>query len=400
MIEDVDGNHLVDLAAGIGVVNTGHCPTTVSSAVGHQAQELMHASFNVMPYEGYIRLAEKLNQKTPGAFAKKTFLANSGAEAVENAIKIARAFTGRQAVVCFDHAFHGRTYMAMTLTSKAKPYKQGFGPFNPEVYRMPYPYAYRWPSTSDENKVSEECFKTFEENVYAHISSTSVAAVIIEPVLGEGGFVPAPALFLKKLRDYCSQHGIVLIADEIQTAFGRTGTMFACEHSGLIPDLITTAKGLGGGMPISAVTGRAEMMDAPLEGGIGGTFGGNPVSCAAALAVFDLFEKGSILNQAKALGEKLKARLHAWKEKFQVIGDVRGLGPMLAIEVVRERTSKTPYPEAAKGLVKYCFEHGVIIMTSGTHGNVLRILAPLVIKENELDEALNVIEQGLKEIHS
>lgn len=396
ILEDADGNHLIDLAGGIGVVNTGHCAESVVAAVRAQASELVHGSFNVTPYEVYIRLCEKLNKTTPGSFAKKSFLANSGAEAVENAIKIARAHTKRQAVVCFDHAFHGRTYMAMTLTSKTKPYKLGFGPYNPEVYRAPYPYAYRWPTGSDVEQVARECFAQFAELVNSRIGADQVAAVIIEPVLGEGGFVCAPPTFLKLLREFCTANGIVLIADEIQSGFGRTGSMFACEQLGIEPDLITSAKGLGGGMPISAVTGRAEIMDAPAEGGIGGTFGGNPVSCAAALAVFDLFEKGDILKRAKNLGETLARKLGELAERYPVIGETRGMGPMRAIELVKDRKSKEPNPELAKKLVKHCYERGVVIMTAGSYGNVVRLLPPLVIEPEQLDEALAVLEAGLK----
>ena len=399
MLEDVDGNQLLDFAAGIGVVNVGHASALVSDAIHTQAAKLLHASFNVTAYEGYIRLAEKLNAATPGTFAKKTFLANSGAEAVENAIKIARAHTGRQAIVCFDHAFHGRTYMAMSLTSKAKPYKTGFGPFNPEIYRSAFPYTYRWPTgTTDSARVSQECFQQFEELVNSRISPNQVAAVILEPVLGEGGFVAAPKEFLKMLREFCTSHGIVLIADEIQTGFGRTGSLFASEQLDFVPDMITTAKGLGGGMPISAVTGCAEIMDAPIEGGIGGTFGGNPVACAAALAVFKSFEDGKLLAHAREIGETLRKRMGDWFERYPVVGEVRGMGPMQAIELVKDRKTKEPFPEAAKKLVKHCYENGLIVMTAGSYGNVLRLLMPLVVDQDQLREGLDVIEAGLKEI--
>ena len=380
------------------MTNVGHLDSRVQKAVRDQTDDFLHLAFNVTPYESYIRLAEKLNKATPGSYPKKTFLANSGAEAVENAIKIARAFTGRQAIVCFDHGFHGRTFMAMTLTSKSKPYKYGFGPFNPEVYRAPFPYAYRWPTGSEPAKVADECFKQFEDLVNQQIGATQVAAVILEPVLGEGGFIAAPKEFLSKLREFCTANKIVLIADEIQSGFGRTGTMFACEQLGLIPDLITTAKGLGGGMPISAVTGRAEIMDAPSEGGIGGTFCGNPASCAAALAVFDCFEDGSLLKQAQRLGDILKETLGSWKNTYASIGDVRGLGPMRAMELVKNKTTKEPDGEKAKKLVKYCYERGLIIMTSGTLGNVVRLLMPLNIDEKILREGLAVLEAGLKEL--
>ncbi len=377
VLEDVDGNELIDFAAGIGVTNIGHSESSVVQAISEQAGLLIHGSFNVTPYENYIRLAEKLNLKTPGNFHKKTFLANSGAEAVENAIKIARAYTGRQAVICFDHAFHGRTYMAMSLTAKAKPYKQGFGPFCSEIYRAPFPYTYRFKETPGlkplerEALCVEECIAQFKNLVLTQIGATQVAAVMIEPVLGEGGFIPAPQSFLSALRSFCSEHGIVLIADEIQTGLGRTGTLFASEQLDFVPDLILTAKGLGGGMPISAVTGKAEIMDAPIEGGIGGTFGGNPVSCAAALAVFELFESGELLSRARSLGEVLRIRLGDWFQKFPVIGETRGLGPM------------------------HCYENGLIVMNAGTYGNVLRLLMPLVIEKGQLEKGLGILEKGL-----
>ncbi len=400
VLEDVDGNQLIDFASGIGVTNLGHLNSNVIEAIQSQSKDFLHVAFNVTPYEIYTNLAEKLNQLTPGNFSKKTFLANSGAEAVENAIKIARAYTGRQAVVSFEHGFHGRTYMAMSLTSKAKPYKYGFGPFNPEVYHAPFPYIYRWSDHSDENKVADECYKQFENLVNYQIVPTNVAAVIIEPVLGEGGFVPAPISFLKKLRKFCTDNKIVLIADEIQTGFGRTGTLFASEQLEFEPDLITSAKGLGGGMPISAITGRSEIMDAPIEGGIGGTFGGNPLSCAAALAVIENFKDGNVLKNAKAMSSKLRTRLMEWKEKYPIIGDIRGLGPMLALELVKNKSTKEADGENAKLLVKKCYERGLIIMTSGTLGNVVRLLMPINIEDSILNEGLDVLELGLKEISS
>lgn len=398
LIEDVDGNRLIDFAAGIAVNNLGGSPETVVAAVQEQSKKFLHGAFNITPYESYIRLCEKLNRYFPGdpSFERKTFLANSGAEAVENAIKIARAFTGRQAVICFEHAFHGRTYMAMSLTAKYKPYKYGFGPFSSEVYRAPYPYTYRWSGGSTIEKVSDECFLEFQDLVNSQVSPNHVAAVILEPIAGEGGFIPVPAPFMRRLRDYCSAQGIVLIADEIQTGFGRTGTLFASEQLGLIPDLLVTAKGLGGGMPISAVTGRADIMDAPIDGGIGGTFGGNPVSCAAALAVFEAMERQNILTQVQKSSEVLTARLQAWKEKSLIIGDVRGLGLMQAIEFVKSKATKEPYPEAAKALCKYAYENGVVLMTAGTYGNVVRFLMPLNISAEILNEGLDVLEQGLK----
>jgi 4-aminobutyrate aminotransferase/(S)-3-amino-2-methylpropionate transaminase len=400
LLKDVDGNQFIDFAAGIAVNNVGARADLVTKAIQSQSSKFLHSAFNVTPYENYLRLCEKLNQKFPGNpdFSRKSFLANSGAEAVENSIKIARAFTGRQAVICFDHAFHGRTYMAMSLTAKYKPYKYGFGPQMAEVYRAPYPYVYRWPGLQDVERVSDECFKAFENIVQSQLSADQVAAVIIEPIAGEGGFIPAPLQFLKRLREFCSTHKIVLIADEIQTGFGRTGTLFASEQLGLVPDLLVTAKGLGGGMPISAVTGRADIMDAPIEGGIGGTFGGNPVSCAAALGVFESFEDGKLLANVQAMGKRLNVRLRNWREMFAGVGDVRGLGMMQAIELVKNKSTREPDPDSTKSLVKYAYENGLVVMTAGTYGNVVRFLPPLVIGESLMDEGLNVLETGLKTI--
>jgi 4-aminobutyrate aminotransferase/(S)-3-amino-2-methylpropionate transaminase len=391
VVMDVDGNRLLDLSAGIGVNNAGHAPASVVKAIQAQAPRGLHFSFNTLPYEPYVALCEALNRLAPVNGPAKSFLANSGAEAVENAVKIARAFTHRQAVVCFDHAFHGRTYMAMTLTAKAKPYKYGFAPFNAEVYRAPFPYPYRGISPDD-------AFAQFEQLVQTQIGPSHLAAVILEPVLGEGGFLPAAPAFLKKLRAFCDAHGVVLIADEIQSGFGRTGTLFACEQLGVKPDLLTTAKGLGSGMPISAVVGRADVMDAPIEGGIGGTFGGNPLSCAAALATLELFESGAILPRAKTLGDTLLRALLSWKERFPRVGDVRGLGPMLAIELVKDAKSKAPDADAAKALTRHCYERGVITLSAGTFGNCLRFLPPLVITDEQLAEALAVVEDGLAKL--
>jgi 4-aminobutyrate aminotransferase/(S)-3-amino-2-methylpropionate transaminase len=398
VVEDVDGNHLLDFASGIGVCNLGHTPEAVVAAVRAQASELLHASFNVLPYEGYVALAARLNRRTPGDFAKKTFLANSGAEAVENAVKIARAHTGRRAVLAFEHAFHGRTYLAMSLTAKATPYRRGFGPFAPEVYRAPFPYAYRSPAPD----AVGACLRAAREIIEDQIGEGELAAIVVEPVLGEGGVVPAPIPFLRGLRALSDEHGAVLVVDEIQTGFGRTGTLFACEQYGVCPDLVTLAKGLGSGLPIAAVTGRAEIMDAPAPGAIGGTFGGNPVACAAALAVLDAFEAdgGRILERARALGDTLEARLEAWRARYPCVGDVRGLGPMRGVELVRDRATREPDPVAAAALARHCYEGGVVVLGAGTHGNVLRLLVPLSIEDAELAEGLAVIEGGLAALGS
>ncbi len=394
-ITDVDGNKLLDFSSGIGVVNVGHSPELVVNAAKNQLTRFIHTSFNVVAYENYIAVCEQLNQSMPGAFEKKSFLANSGAEAVENAIKIARSATARQAIVCFQHAYHGRTYMAMSLTAKAKPYKYGFAPFNSEVYRAPFPYAYRWPTTSQPEKVAEECFEEFKNLVHSEIGVSKLAAVIIEPVLGEGGFIPAPPLFLSLLRNFCSENGIVLIFDEIQCGFGRTGTLFASEKLGVTPDLLVSAKGIAAGLPLSAVTGKAEIMDAPPEGGIGGTFGGNPVACAAALAVFQEWNKGELQQNAKMIEKILTEKTESWLKDFAIVGDSRGLGPMRAIELVKDRQTKEPNPEAVKKILKFSYEKGLILMNAGTFGNVIRFLPPLGIKESELILGLKIVEEAI-----
>lgn len=392
VVEDVDGNHLLDFSSGIAVTNLGHTPGDVVAAISAQAARLLHSCFAVVPYEGYVALAERLCRVTPGDFPKKTFLANSGAEAVENAVKIARAYTGRQAIVCFQHAFHGRTQLALTLTSKLA-YRNGYGPFAPEVYRAPFPYAYRAPDPD----VTEHSFRALDDLVTNHIGRRHVAAILIEPVLGEGGFVDAPGPYLRRLRDYCTEHGIVMIADEVQTGFGRTGALFACEHHGVVPDLLTMAKGLGTGMPISAVTGRAEIMDAPTEGALGTTYGGNPVSCAAALAVLDHIESegGAFIARARAMGSAMRARLDAWHHRFQRIGDVRGLGPMLGVELVKDRSTKEPDKASTAALVRHAYERGVLLLSAGTYSNVIRFLPPLTMSDDELAEGLHVVEEGL-----
>jgi 4-aminobutyrate aminotransferase/(S)-3-amino-2-methylpropionate transaminase len=395
-VTDVDGNVFIDFASGIGVVNVGHCPDSVVQAICEQAGRFIHTSFNVVPYEGYVALAEKLNAAAPGTFVKKSFFANSGAEAVENAIKIARVFTGRPGVVCFDHAYHGRTYLAMTLTAKDKPYKDGFGPFNSDVYRSPFPYTYRSDCATEAEAV-EKSFAQFRALI-AKVGAEKIGSVIVEPLLGEGGFIPCPPSFAKKLSDFCRESRMVLIADEIQTGFGRTGHLFASHTLGIAPDLMVVAKGIGGGLPISGVVGRAEIMDAPKDGGIGGTFSGNPLACASALAVFDLFEKENLTEKARSTGVILRRRLERWREDSPFVGDVRGLGLMLGVEFVKDKETREPFPEAVKFLTKFGYERGVISMSAGTFGNVIRFLMPLVTTHSELNEGLDVLERGLKEI--
>jgi 4-aminobutyrate aminotransferase/(S)-3-amino-2-methylpropionate transaminase len=398
ILEDVDGNRFIDLGGGIGCSNVGHRNPRVLSALRSQIDAFLHLCFQVTGYESYVELAEKLNQLTPGKFAKKTFLVNSGAEAVENAVKIARAFTGRPAVISVEDGFHGRTMLGMSLTSKTHPYKVGFGPFLPDVYRIPFGVpanarlSNRGPMTAEQ--VAEQLDETFRRVVAAE----SVAAIVVEPVLGEGGFVVPPAGFLPALAKICRDRGIVFIADEVQTCFGRTGELFACTHFGIEPDILTTAKSLGGGLPLAAITGRAEIMDAPGPGGLGGTFGGNPVSCAAALAVFEEFADGRLLARARALGEQFQHQATAWQKQHSFIGDVRGVGAMQAIEFVE--ANGAPCPKAAKKLAHHCLDRGVLLLTAGTYDNVIRLLMPLTMTDEEFNEALQVLEDGLSTVAS
>ena len=388
-VTDVDGNVFLDFSGGLGSLNAGHCNPKVVEAVVTQAKKYLHTCFHIAQYEPYVALAEKLNAITPGRFAKKTLLVNSGAEAVENAVKIARYFTKRPAVVGFEHGFAGRTLLAMSLTSKVMPYKFGFGPFAPEVYRLPYPYAYR--SELDEDGLIAQMHEFFQ----THVDAKQVACVVMELVLGEGGFVVAPKKYVLALAKLCRDNGILFVADEIQTGFARTGKWFATEHYGFEPDLVTTAKSLAGGMPIAAVTGRAEVMDSVHVGGLGGTYGGNPVACAAALATIGEIERLNLPVRAEKIGEKLRGKALEWQKKLPLIGDVRGLGAMVAIEFVTDRQTKEPAKEFNVGLVKRCVENGVILIYAGTHSNCLRYLVPLVITDEELDEGLGVIEKQL-----
>src|SRR5271154_3836554 len=390
-IEDVDGNRYLDFAGGIGCLNVGHRAPRVVSAIQEQLDKHLHLCFAVTPYESYIALAEKLNALAPGNFPKKTFIINTGAEAVENAVKIARAYTKRPAIICFEDAFHGRTLLAMTLTSKTNPYKVGFAPFAGEVYRIPYAYAYR----AESGATAESFAHHLEEAFKRVVAPESVAAVIAEPVLGEGGFVVPPRDYFRILHNLCRKHGILFIADEVQSGFARTGKWFASEHFGIEPDLITTAKSLGGGMPIAAVTGRAEIMDAPGVGALGGTYCGHPLSCAAALAAIETIEKDGLLARSTAIGKRFEQRAHSWQKKWPLIGEVRGLGGMCAIELVRDAQTREPADSETKAIAKYCYEHGLITITAGTFNNVIRILVPLVVTDEQLDEGLNVIEAAL-----
>lgn len=393
-ITDVDGNRYIDFAGGIGCLNIGHQSPRVTAAIKEQLEKHLHLCFAVTPYEGYIAVAEKLNALAPGNFAKKTILLNTGAEAVENAVKIARAYTKRPAVICFEDAFHGRTLLAMTLTSKAHPYKAGFEPFASDVYRIPFAYEYR-----AEGETTAAAFAHHLENAFKrYVAAESVAAVIAEPVLGEGGFVIPPRDYFKAIQTICRKHGILFIADEVQSGFARTGKWFASDHFGIEPDLITMAKSLGGGMPIAAVTGRAEIMDAPPVGSLGGTFCGHPLACAAALAAIDTIEKDGLLARSTALGEHFEKRARAWQQKWQLVGDIRGLGGMCAIELVRDAATREPADTETKEIAEFCYKHGLVSITAGTFNNVIRILVPLVITESQFDEGLDVIEAALASV--
>jgi 4-aminobutyrate aminotransferase / (S)-3-amino-2-methylpropionate transaminase / 5-aminovalerate transaminase len=398
VIEDVDGNRMIDFAGGIGCVNTGHRSPAMVESIRRQLDRFLHTSFNVLPYESYVRLSERLNQLTPGSFPKKTLLVNSGAEAVENAVKFARAYSKRAAIVCFDDAFHGRTYMAMALTSKTHPYKAGFEPFPSDVYRIPFAYCYRCAYSLKYPACEIYCSRHIEDAFKRIVAAESVAAVIFEPIMGEGGFITPPPEFFPILAEICRKYGILLIADEVQTGFARTGALFACERFDLLPDLLITAKSLSGGLPLAAVTGRAEIMDAPGVGAVGGTFGGNPAACEAALAVLDIIEKDRLCDRANRLGELFHKRATEWQRRWELVGEVRGLGAMQALELVRSRHTREPAEAETKQVAQYCYEHGLITITAGTYGNVIRLLMPLVITDAQMDEGLAVLESALQAV--
>jgi 4-aminobutyrate aminotransferase/(S)-3-amino-2-methylpropionate transaminase len=394
-IEDVDGNTFLDLAGGIGCLNVGHRDDGVTEALHRQVDRFLHTCFMVTPYESYVSLAEKLNALAPGTTPKKTIILNTGAEAVENAIKIARAYTKRPAVISFEDAFHGRTLLALSLTSKTQPYKAGFAPFVSDIYRVPYAYCYRCSYHLTYPSCQVHCATHLEDTFKRVVAADSVAAIIAEPVLGEGGFVAPPLEWLGIVRDICDRHGIVLIADEVQTGFARTGRFFACEHYGVEPDLLLSAKSLGGGLPIGAVTGKSHIMDHTPPGALGGTFGGNPLSCEAALAAIEAIEKNHLNDRAMMLGERFRERAAEWQRKAPIIGDIRGIGAMQAFEIVKPDGSRAPDAEATKQITRYCYQHGVILVTAGTYGNIIRLLMPLVITNEQIDEAMDVIESAL-----
>ncbi len=398
VVTDVDGNELLDFAGGIGVLALGHCPPTVEAAVQDQAAKLMHMCAIVATYEPYVEVAERLNKITPGDFAKKTMLANTGAEAVESAIKMVRVATGRQAILVFEGGYHGRSNLTLAMTSKYGLFKKGFGPFASEIYRVPFPNTLRRPPGMDVDTFVRWSNKQLRDSLIAQIDPGELAAIVIEPVQGEGGFVAAPASFLQTIRDICDENGIVMVADEIQSGFGRTGKMFAIEHSDVVPDLITTAKSLASGMPLAAVTGRAEIIDAPHPGGMGGTYTGNPVACVAAIESLKIIDTPEFLARATEIGTRMRAGLGAIAAKYpEHIVDVRGLGPMLAIELVKDPETLEPDPDVTLAITKAALAHGLIIIRAGLYSNCVRFLPPLVVSDDQIDEAMAVIARSVDE---
>ncbi len=398
VITDIEGREFIDLAAGIGTLNAGHCPPSVVAAIKDQADALLHTCFQVVPYSGYLDVVERLVAYFPGPQPAKGILFNSGAEAVENAVKIARNATGRTGVLCFEGGFHGRTLLTLSLTSKNATYKRGFGPFCSDVTRIPYPYCYRYPMAAEQSDCVDASIQFLDRAVDGYVDAESLAAVVIEPVLGEGGFVPAPPEYLRALRAFCDRVGAVLIVDEVQSGFGRTGTMFAIEQAGVAPDLLVLAKSIAAGMPLSAVVGRSELLDAVQAGGLGGTYGGNPVACAAAIATLDLIEEQSLCERALVLGQLMERRFLQWAEAYpDLIGDVRGLGAMRAVELVKPG-GKSPNAKLAKSWVQSCRAHGVVVLTAGVLGNVVRLLPPLMMSDSLLNEALDRMERALAEV--
>lgn len=395
-VTDVEGREFIDFAGGIAVIGTGHGHPRILAAAEEQMERFVHTCFHVMPYEPYVRLAEELNARTPGSHAKKTMLVNSGAEAVENAVKVARCHTRRPAMICFENGFHGRTLLGMSLTSKIVPYKKSFGPFADEVYRLPFAYCYRCPfGAAGPESCHVECAENLERAFVTVVDPDAVAALVYEPVQGEGGFIPAPARFARRIHEIAAARGIVTVADEVQTAFGRTGRLFASDVLGVVPDVITMAKSLASGFPLSAVTGRAEIMDAPEVGGLGGTYAGNPVSCAAALATLEVIDQEKLCDRAARLGAVIRARLEAMQERHPMVGDVRGLGAMMAMELVTDRKTKAPAAAQTKELGAYVRDKGVVLLTCGSLSNVVRLLPPLLISDEDLHRGLDVLEEGL-----
>jgi len=398
IIEDLDGNRFIDFVGGIGVLNVGSVHPKVSAAIHQQVDRYLHTCVNVFPHQPYVDLCRRLVEITPGDWPKKAALFNAGVEAVENAVKIARKYTGRSAVLTFENAFHGRTLLGMSLTSKVMPYKLGFGPFASEVYKAVSPYCYRCPTGKGAPDCELACLAMVERTVDIDIGADQLAAVIVEPVQGEGGFIPLPEGYLQGLQRICAERGVILIVDEIQTGFGRTGHLLACEHYGVAPDIILMAKSLAAGLPLSAVVGRAEVMDATHPGGIGGTYSGNPVACAAALAVLEVMESEGLSERAGRIGRQMTSRLRALAQRLPGMGDVRGLGAMVAVELVRPDTDREPATDETNKVIQYCYQHGLVVLKAGIHDNCIRALPPLVITDEQLDAALTIWEQGLLEV--
>jgi 4-aminobutyrate aminotransferase/(S)-3-amino-2-methylpropionate transaminase len=398
VITDVDGKEYIDFAAGIGVMNVGHCHPKVVAAAREQVELYSHTCFGLFGYESYLQLADRLNRHLPGDFAKRTFFMSTGAEAVENAVKIARYATKRKAIIAFDDAFHGRTLLTMSLTSQVNPYKIGFGPFAPEVYRIPYAYCYRCPLNLKHPACGCECAQLLEQAFEKDVYAEDVAAVIAEPVQGEGGFIVPPPEYMVEIKKICEAHGILLIADEIQTGIGRTGKWFAMEHWGVAGDIVTTAKALGAGYPISGISGRQEIMDAVHPGGVGTTYGGNPIACKAGVAVFDIIEGENLLERASVIGARIKDRFIAMQQQYPVIGDVRGLGAMVAMELVEDPDTKKPAADLAKALRVKLYENGVVNIGAGTYHNVLRFLVPLTIEDETLARGLDILEETMAQV--
>ena len=393
-ITDIEGNEFIDFAGAIGTLNVGHTHPKVTEAVKEQIDKFLHPGFNVMMYEGYIELAEKLCNITPGNFEKQALLLNSGAEAVENAVKVARKYTGRQAVVSFVRGFHGRTNMTMSMTSKVKPYKFGFGPFAPEVYQAPFPYPYQRPESLSEEEYTDQVIQDFKDFFVETVAPETVACVVMEPVQGEGGFIIPPKEFVQAVREFCSEHGIVFVADEIQTGFGRTGAYFGIDHFDVVPDLITVSKSLAAGLPLSGVVGRKEILDASNPGELGGTYAGSPIACAAALAVIDIMEEENLPAKAEIVGEKIENKLTELQEKYTFVGEIRRLGAMVAVEIVDNRQNKNPDKETTAKIAKYANDNGLLLLSAGIKGNVIRFLAPLVITDEELNKGLAILEDA------
>ena len=400
LVHDVDGNTFIDFIGGIGALAVGHCPPPIVDAMRAESERLVHMCSLVGTYESYVRLCELLNEITPGTFPKKTLLANSGAEAVENAVKAARAYTRRPGVICFEGGYHGRTLLTLSLTSKYSLYKKGMGPFASEIVRLPLPNPYRAQDGMSAEQCVEWGIRQLEHAFVAQVDPTEVAAILIEPVQGEGGFIPVPPRFLQRIRELCDRHGIVMIADEIQCGFGRTGRLFALEHYGLAADIAVTGKSLGAGMPIAAITGRADIMDATHPGGMGGTYGGNPVACAAAIAAIEIMRQPTFLARVEAIGTTLRDTLDGWKHRHPLVGDVRGLGSMMLMELVKDRVSKEPAPDETLAIVAGCYRRGVIAMRAGLFANGIRFLPPLVITDEQLHEGLAAVEAALTEVEA